>query len=331
MMRTPDRLAAHHAEDWSAFEDLVERAQGGGVRLLSAADVKRLGQLYRSVAGDLAVARRDFPEDRVTTYLENLAARAHPVVFRGSRLCLSDGIGFLTESFPRAVRSILPEVGVATLALFVPVLVCAAWAILRPHDAEGYVPAVLMERIREVGRDVRDQGDGPWVVIPILDRPLEAYAIALNNIRVSLLAFLGGATLGLLTLHVLVTNGILLGLVTGFCVREQALVSLGAFVAAHGFVELSLIVLAGAAGLSIGRAWLDPGERPRLQAVTEQARLAMTVALGGAVWLVVAGLLEGLLSPSAVSPWIKLAVGVSSGALLWTFLLRAGRTLDAPA
>lgn len=324
-MRTADGLVRDRFRAWQELESLIDRARGRGIRNLSRRDVERLGRLYRRAVSDLAAARRDFESDRVTSYLEGLATRAHPMVFRGRALRFNDLMRFLAHEFPRAVRAMKVELVLSCVAFFGVGLVTMAWALAYPEIAEAHVPYLMMERIEDVGASIRETGESPWVHIPPGARPTESFAIAFNNIQVTLLAFVGGGLLGLLTLHVLALNGIMLGLVTAFCIREDAIVPLGTFVAAHGFIELTVIALAGAAGLAIGRTWLDPGDLPRRAALGRCARQAVTVALGGAAWLLIAGVIEGMISPSDVSPWVKLTIGASTGVLMWSFLAMAGR------
>ena len=82
-MHTADRLVRDRHDAWEELEYLLDRSAGRRIRRLASRDIERLGTLYRRVISDLAVARRDFPTDPVTDYLESLASRAHPGVFRG--------------------------------------------------------------------------------------------------------------------------------------------------------------------------------------------------------------------------------------------------------
>jgi len=314
-MRTPDALARARFEEWEELEDLVDRQR------LRRHEVERLGSLYRRVVSDLAAARRDFPADRVTRHLESLAARAHPRVFRGRAPVVQDLSRLLAVEFPAAVRSLWPEVVVAGVALFGTLGIVLVLTLAAPSRMEPFVDPALLRDIRDVGARAAEEGTAPWTEAP--SRPALSFLVATNNVQVALVAFAGGATLGLLTLHVLVLNGVMLGLVTGFSVLHGAAGSLGGFVLAHGFLELSVIVLAGASGLSIGRALLAPRDRPRGVAVTAAARSAVTVALGGALALLVAALLEGFLSPSAASPWLKLGAGLAAATLFWWFIVGA--------
>jgi uncharacterized membrane protein SpoIIM required for sporulation len=101
------------------------------------------------------------------------------------------------------------------------------------------------------------------------------------------------------------------------------------FVIGHGVIELSVIFMAGGAGLSLGWAILRPGLLSRRDALMLAARKTIILIVGGVLLLVVAGLIEGFISPAAGLPWpVKWLVGIGSGIALYGYLLRAGRDDD---
>src|SRR5205823_5687561 len=123
------------------------------------------------------------------------------------------------------------------------------------------------------------------------------------------LAFAGGVLFGLGTAYILVTNGLLLGAVLGAAQFYGVTPLLLAFISPHGYLELTCIVIAGAAGLMMGDALLRPGLLMRREAVARASRKAVELAVGAAPVLVVAGLIEGFVSPSELAIPIKLAFG----------------------
>ncbi|HET9730534.1 MAG TPA: stage II sporulation protein M, partial [Acidimicrobiia bacterium] len=133
---------------------------------------------------------------------------------------------------------------------------------------------------------------------------------------------------------VLLTNGVLLGVVAGLAVGSGNGRAFFALTVAHGVLELSCIAVAGLAGLRIAAAIIDPGYRPRGEALRAEARAAVEIVLGTAAWLVVAGLIEGFLTPAGTGLTTVLIVGFSVGALYWGLVLtRGGRrsVTTAPA
>ncbi len=115
------------------------------------------------------------------------------------------------------------------------------------------------------------------------------------------------------------------------CARGGIGRSLFDFIAAHGPVELSVIVLAGGAGLVLGRAIVDPGELPRAQALSRSGREAVRIVLGCAPFLALIGVVEGFVSPGALFPtWAKLSLGLALGGGFWGYLLTAGAAPRSP-
>src|SRR5205823_6095793 len=124
---------------------------------------------------------------------------------------------------------------------------------------------------------------------------------------------------------------VILGFVAGLAIGAGNGRVFFELVTAHGVLELSCIVVSGAAGLRLGWAIIDPGTRPRGEALRQEARAAIEMVLGTAPWLVLAGLVEGFLTPAGTGLATVLAVGLSLGAVFWGLVLWRGAPKDAPA
>jgi len=305
--------------DWKALSQLLDRSRDG-LRRLSPEDVDALGRLYRAVTSDLALARRDFPGHRVTTFLNQLVARAHAVVYRGEPIAHRRLWRFVTAGFPRAYRQASPFILVAALLLIVPALAAGLATAWQPRAATWLLPAQVQRLIPSIE-------DGElWTDIPIDERPYTSSFIMQNNIQVAFMAFSSGVLAGLPTFWVLVYNGLLLGGITGLTSHYGIGFDLWTFVIGHGVVELSVIAIAGGSGLMMGWSLVSPGLLSRRDALAAAARRAVRLVIGCVPLLVIAGLIEGFISPSEAIPGpVKWAVGLGSGALLYTYLLLAGR------
>jgi uncharacterized membrane protein SpoIIM required for sporulation len=173
-------------------------------------------------------------------------------------------------------------------------------------------------------REVMERGE-TWTDIPAALRPVLATVIFVNNIRVSFLAFAGGVLFGLGTAYVLGLNGLFLGAVLGAARHYGVQGRLLEFVSAHGYVELTCVVIAGAAGLMLGHAQLRPGLRRRRDALAGAARRAIELVMGAAPILVAAGVIEGFVSPSALPGPAKVVIGPLAWLVLLAALLTVGR------
>jgi uncharacterized membrane protein SpoIIM required for sporulation len=307
---------------WEELRALVAQAKGRPERL-GAERVRRLGVLYRGTAADLAVARRQFPEGPTVPGLEDLVARAHAAVY-GSTVRRESVAAFVTRGYWRRVAERPVLLLVAAALLLVPMAGTAVWAHADPGAAGGLLPGTTrsVASPRQKGTDLGlSKGE----------RTQLAATIFTNNIRVSFAAVAGGITAGLITAGVLVFNGVILGVVAGLGVGAGNGRALTQLVVPHGVLELSCIVVAGAAGLRMGWALVDPGRRPRTQALAAEARAAVEVVLGTALWLVVAGFTEGLVTPLGIGVGPALVVGLGWGTVFWGLVWWRGRAAPASA
>ena len=152
-----------------------------------------------------------------------------------------------------------------------------------------------------------------------------ASAIATNNIQVTIYTFAFGALFGLGTLFYLAYNAANIASVVALTYRAGFGNDLVTFMVGHGVIELSCIFIAGGAGLLIGSALVMPGDLSRADALKSRGRDAVRLMMGVAVLLVVAGTIEGFISPAPIRPAIKFSIGAVTGLALYSYLLIAGR------
>ncbi|MBN1977043.1 MAG: stage II sporulation protein M [Anaerolineae bacterium] len=315
-----DQFYASRQADWRALTQLLERSQGGGVQRLSYEEIDRLSRLYRAATSDLALAQRDFPGHKVTIYLNQLVARAHAVVYRGEPMAYNRLLRFATTGFPRTYRQAFPFILTATLLFLLPALIAGLGAGLQPESARWLLPEYVQELIPDI------EGQDLWTDIPVHERPYASSFIMQNNIQVAFLAFGGGVLLGLYTVWIMVFNGLILGGITGLTAHYGVGFELWTFVIGHGIIELSTIFIAGGSGLMLGWAIVRPGLMSRRDALTVAARKSVRLVIGCVPLLVIAGVIEGFISPAEGVPWpVKWGIGLGSGVLLYAYLFLAGR------
>ena len=313
---TPDELIARRKNDWERLTAIVRDADRARLHSLSEKELIELGQLYRMATSDLALAQRDFPRHNLTRYLNQLVGQAHPVIYHGEPLVLR-GLGdFYVRQLPQLYRELAPFIFAAAFLFFGPAILAYGITLLNP-DATNYVLSSQTISAAQSGR--------MWWKELNAANGVGATVIMTNNLQVSFMAFAGGISFGLFTVYVLLMNGLSLGMTFGIMQVYGHAAPLAEFVIGHGLLELSEIIMAGGSGLMMGYALLQPGLLSRKDALSTAAQKSIRLLLGSAPLLIVAGIIEGLISPSAAPALLKYAIGIASGIVLYGYLFFAGR------
>lgn len=313
-------IVATSAPRWAKFAERLKQAQDDGLKELGERGVRDFVQEYRELTSDLARLRtatrgETSPE---LFYLNRLVAGAHNLLYRRRTLTLQRVVDFLFAEVPREIRRSVLPIGLAAALLFGPMFISAAAVMSRPETAAMLLPPSMLDRAEQGVRNAKS-GKGGYIDDPQTLRPLFASRIITNNVQVTFAAFALGITAGIMTLWVLVANGISIGAVFGLYASKDIGNLLLAFVAPHGVLELSAIAIAGGAGFLLAAGMLVPGDRRRRTALAENGRRAITLVGGAAFMLLFAGTIEGFISP--IPDWPlrqKLAVaGVTAVMMAW--------------
>ena len=314
-----ERFVAQKGSRWHQFDVLARRVADKGLDSLAAPELPDFAARYREVAADLARARTYEAPPAVRLRLERLVAAGHSALYRSERTTARKVIGFFRDDGPAAVVAERATVMLAALVFCVPA--AGGYLLLRdrPDLAESLLPETMLERA-EAGTARTGAGRG-YVVASARERPLLAARIITNNLSVAFNCFAGGALAGVGAFVLLAYNGLAIGAVTGHFANLGMVGYLWSFVIGHGVLELTAIWIAGAAGFLVGHALIAPGDLSRADALVLRGRIAVRMLGAVIVMLVLAGLIEGMLSARGNAWSSQLAV---SGASFLVLLLILG-------
>ena len=321
-MRETDFIEQNR-EKWARYEESLKR---------SDQDPDLLNQLYVHTTDDLSISRTFYPNRSVRVYLNGLAQRTFLQVYRGRRGELSKFFTFWTDELPRTVYASRRPLFVALLIFVLSMAIGVLSYRIDPAFAEtilgeGYVrmteaniaggdPMAVYKSMDEFGMSLHITLNNILVAfLTFLSGALFCVGTVVYLVR-------NGVMLGVFQYFFYAQgdyNALEVSPATGWALRGlsyvltaggdvlervfAALIHLGSgeglfresllTIWIHGALEISSIVIAGGAGLTMGGGLLFPGTLTRLQAFGRSARAGLKIMLGTVPLFIVAGFLEG--------------------------------------
>ena len=310
-----DRYITEHRPAWDRLAHLARSGRRRSSRL-EPAELEELVQLYQRVSGHLSHARTAYADPSLTALLTRLVADANAVIY-GARSSASTAVrDFVLVAFPGAVWRIRHFVLVAALLTLVPAFAVGAWIA----NSDAALDASAPEAVRAAY--VEEDFEAYYS-----SEPASQFAaqVTFNNIQVSITAFAVGILACVPTAGILAFNGANVGVAGGLFHAVGEWERFWGLILPHGLLEISAVIVAGGAGLRLGWTLIDPGDRPRMQALTEEGRQAVVVVLGLVGAFVVAGLIEGFVTGSPLPTTVRVGIGVLVQVAFVTYIVRLGR------
>ncbi|WP_067453683.1 stage II sporulation protein M [Actinomadura macra] len=306
-----DAYVAAHNADWQRLERLINRG-----RRLSGTEIDELVELYQRTATHLSVVRSSSPDPQLVGRLSSLVARGRAAVAGAQAPLWRDVSRFATVSFPAAAyRMRWWWLGNAVLGNLLA-LALAIWIV---HSPEVQATIATPDEIRElVDRDFANY---------YTEHSASSFAfqVWINNAWVSAVALIFGIMLGIPTVYVLLMNQINLGVVGGLMFASGKGSIFFGLILPHGLLELTAVYLACAGGLKLGWTVVDPGRRTRGQALAEEGRSAVSIAIGLVGVLLVSGLIEGFVTGWVHVTWLRIGIGVVAEVAFLSYVIVLGR------
>ena len=337
MPRTPEQFVRARRDAWERLEELVERAQGARLGALSNDELHELGTLYRRTSADLARAQTRYNatlagQELVRT-LNALVRRAHAQIYSSpasSHAAPQNAWNWLFYGFPAAFRRHWRAIAFAALLMYGPAVASyvAVWS--DSANTRLFLDQEVVKTVEDRAQKKLVTGwGGNTSYKGVVESPEISGFIMTNNIRVSIMAVALGVTAGLGTALVLISNGMMIGSLAAVASNNNVDYLFWSVILPHGILELSAIAIAGGAGFVLARAIFAPGDLPRRDALKIAGGEAAQLLVGVAAMLVVAGLIEGFITPADISPDFKMGFAALTGLAMAAYLFVKPRAKTA--
>jgi uncharacterized membrane protein SpoIIM required for sporulation len=305
-----NRFIKEHKASWNELEQLLHQ-MNRKKSSLQAEHIDRFTELYKAASTHLATVQTyRSGNEETSVYLNHLVAEAHNAMYKESNKSSNQLRSFFLNYFPRLIGARRAFVGFALLLFLVGGL-CGFLAVWNnPLNLNYIVSGTIAESVDPTKTELPREE---------LHSPLISTTIMTNNIRVAVLAFISGVTLGIGTVYLLVTNGLLIGALAAVFMHAGKSYVFWAYILPHGVIELTAIFIAGGAGLYMGYRFFVPGPYSRKLMFLESAKESAQLLLGTIPLFVIAGIIEGYITPSTLSLETKYAVACATLLFLGTY------------
>ncbi|MEM8897348.1 MAG: stage II sporulation protein M [Bacteroidota bacterium] len=312
-MREPAFLR-QNKDKWREYEQTLfeEKTQKKKV------NPDHLANLYVQLTDDLAYARTFYPKSKTVKYLNGLAARTHLAIYKNKKEKKNKFFEFWTTDLPLIHWNCRRYMLYAFLVFMTSYII----GLVSTYQDNGFVNLILGDSYVNMTIDNIEKGK-PTDVYNSSDSIPMFWAIAINNVRVSFIAFASGIFLSVGTFWLLFTNGVMVGAFLGFFITRNLMWEALPIVFIHGTLELSAIVIAGAAGITLGHSILFPGTFSRVKSIQEAASNGIKIIMGLVPVFIIAALLESFVTRLAdmPAPLKFLIIGVSLFYVIWYYFI----------
>jgi len=277
-----------------------------------------LSSLYIEVTDHLSYAQTFYPGSKTLVYLNHLASKSHQIIYKTKRESSKRFITFFTTEFPLLMFQYQRQLLIAflTFALFV---IIGWWSAATDGD---FVRSILGDGYVNMTLDNIEKGD-PMAVYKEHNEIGMFIGITINNIKVALYAFVFGMLLSLGSIFIMMQNGIMLGVFQQMFYENGMLWESVRTIWIHGTIEISVIIIAGCAGLVLGNSILFPGTYTRLASFKRGMKNGLKIMVSTVPFFIVAGFLEGFVTRHTEMPdWLAIfIIGTSLFIIVFYYII----------
>jgi uncharacterized membrane protein SpoIIM required for sporulation len=283
----------------------------------STEDPDELTERFIALTDDLSYARTFYPGSKVVLYLNGLAARIHLKLYSNKR----EDAGRVKTFWKYELPQVMYQARYNLLYAFLFFAGACLIGSLSAANDDTFVRLILGDEYVNQTLENIEKGD-PLAIYKSQGSGDMFLSITVNNIKVSFMAFVMGVFFSAGTLAVLIQNGIMLGSFQYFFFEKGLLLDSVLKIWIHGTLEISAIVIAGSAGLTIGNSLLFPGTYSRLESFKKGARKGLKIAIGLVPVFIAAGFLESFITRLTLPLWASSSIILISAAfIIWYFVI----------
>ncbi|MEJ2053310.1 MAG: stage II sporulation protein M [Calditrichaceae bacterium] len=297
-------------EKWKQFEAVIQSNK--------RVNPDQLASLFIELTDDLSYARTFFPSSKTTRYLNTLTGLVHQKIYKNEKQKSNSLIQFWKQELPLILYESRKEILISLLIFMTAVSI----GIISAANDHTFNRLILGDTYINKTLENINKGD-PMAVYKQANEVEMFLGITLNNIWVSFQTFILGIFFSIGTVFSLFNNGVMLGSFQYFFFEQGLLFKSMLVIWIHGTLEISAIIIAGAAGLVMGNSILFPKTFSRLISFRRGAGRGMKIAFGLIPVFIMAGFLEGFITRHTTMPvWLSLSIIFSSLTLvIWYFII----------
>lgn len=276
------RFIAQNKEKWQESENLLQAPEK---------DPEKLSNLFTQVIDDLSFSRTYYPNRSVRVYLNKIAREYFSIISSHHRTRRNAFRDFWADELPQIVYQSRKPL-LISLIIFV---LSAGIGIFSSIKDPEFTSTILGESYVSMTKANIEKGD-PMAVYKEAHQMEMFLGITLNNLMVAFRTYVFGIFLSIGTVAILLYNGIMVGCFQFFFIERGLFAESALTIWLHGTLEISSIILAGGAGLTLGSGLLFPGSYSRLQAFQLSAIRSLKLMLGIAPIFILASIIESFLT-----------------------------------
>lgn len=306
-MREPAFLKLN-SHRWKEFEKILQEERS---------NPDYLADLYVQLTDDLSYAQTYYPQSNTVIYLNGLASKVHALIYKNKKEKKSR----FKEFWMRELPVLMGKHQKALLYSFLIFFVATCVGALSSAFDDSYVRLILGDDYVNMTLENISKND-PMAVYKGSEETGMFLMITMNNIKVSFLTFVFGVFSSFGTGYLLFSNGIMLGAFQYFFYEKGLILTSVLTIWIHGTLEISAIIIAGAAGIVMGNSLLFPGTFSRIDSFKKGAKEGMKIVVGLVPIFIAAGFLEGFATRHTEWPLlVKLFIIISSALLIVLYFI----------